>query len=117
MEHRWGQRVSVNRRIRLACRPYAIGSGWLRDVSTSGAYLETKLRLPLLAQVAVELEPLADGVQHLTACVVRSDDKGLGIEWAELAPASIVALLAVAPKDGATILQTVATPTSRCAVS
>jgi hypothetical protein len=56
MEHRWGQRVQVGMNVRLSCLPYAIGSGRLRDVSVSGAFIETNLRIPLLARMQVEID-------------------------------------------------------------
>ena len=100
MEHRWGQRVPVGMRVRLSCLPYAIGSGWLRDVSVSGAFIETNLRLPLLASVHVEVELPGCGraTRHSVAGhVARQAEDGVGIEWPELAPAAVVELLAPAP--------------------
>ena len=39
MEHRWGQRVPAAIKVKLQGRPGAIGSGYLRDVSISGAFI------------------------------------------------------------------------------
>ena len=57
----------------------------MRDVSLSGAFLETTLPLPLFSQIAIAVRR-DDGSTHLmefTATVVRSDLGGVGIEWCE----------------------------------
>ena len=40
MEHRWGQRLAVDRVVRFEAPPQAPTTGRLRDVSLSGAYVE-----------------------------------------------------------------------------
>lgn len=84
MEHRWGQRTSVDLIVSLRGLPGAIGVGRLRDVSTSGAFLQTNLDLPLLSQLYVELvgnsSPLACSCEG-RAFVVRKAFGGVGIEW------------------------------------
>lgn len=93
MEHRWGQRVPVGTEVRLVCRPSAVGAGWLRDASMSGAYVATDLDVPLYSRLRVELDVRASNgrsaTRRLAAYVVRRDAAGLGIEWHVLAPAEL----------------------------
>ena len=81
MEHRWGNRVPVRLDVRLVCRPLAIGTGNVRDVSVSGAFIETDLELPILAHVRVQASDF-----DIAAHVVRVDSNGVGVEWCALAP-------------------------------
>jgi hypothetical protein len=94
MEHRWGQRFSVDIPVHLGCRPAAIGLGRIRDLSMSGAYVTTALRPALFAHVEVTLD--FDGStqpRSLTGFVVRHDADGVGVEWGQFGTAQIAALL------------------------
>jgi hypothetical protein len=96
MEHRWGQRVPVDMDVRLVARPSAIGAGRLRDISVSGAFVQTRLTVPLLARIHVEVTlNLRHGAEthDIPAYVVRSGADGVGIEWCELAPDAVVHIL------------------------
>jgi len=97
MEHRWGRRVEADTPVRLTCRPYAVGSGRIRNLSVSGAFIETPLELPLLARVNVIVAEWAEESfsepDEIVACVVRTDVDGIAVEWCELAPAAVVRLL------------------------
>lgn len=97
MEHRWGERVPMSLKVRLVSRPGAIGSGCLREVSLSGALVQTDLKLPVLTHVAIEFkldQRNVNEIQEVAACVVRRIDNGLGVEWCEFAPEVICDLLA-----------------------
>jgi hypothetical protein len=72
----------------------------MRDASASGAFLCTAAQLPLLANVRVELTGTAS--RGVEAQVVRHAPDGYGLEWMELAPPAIVALLS-APHVMATV--------------
>ena len=104
MEHRWGQRLTLNVRVRLTCLPHAIGFGWMTDVSISGAFVRTGLVLPALARVHLALgwhdrnDRLQYPTQPVSAHVVRNAKHGIGIEWGELAPAAIGELLRLVPQ-------------------
>jgi hypothetical protein len=92
MEHRWGQRTSADLVVRLIGAPGAIGMGRLRNVSATGAFVQTKLELPLLAPVDVELIAGASPISHPCAgraYVVRQVSAGVGIEWFAVAPALV----------------------------
>jgi|KBSMisStaDraftv2_1062788.scaffolds.fasta_scaffold127341_2 hypothetical protein len=84
MEHRCGQRASVNLVVRLTGQADAIGTGRLRDVSSTGAFLQTDLELPLLCSVRIELIGSAQRASSYcegSGYVVRKAAGGVGIEW------------------------------------
>ena len=88
MEHRWGHRVSADVIVRLIAAPGAIGTGRLRNVSTTGAFVHTSLDLPLLTPVRVEWiagPPPACHPCAGRAYVVRQVAAGVGIEWLAVA--------------------------------
>lgn len=97
MEHRWGQRINLDLGARLKCLPASLGFGRLRDVSLSGAFLETSLELQVCSRVDVTIEWVASNGwrvrEVLQGHVVRVDHDGVGIEWTELAPPGVCALL------------------------
>ncbi|HET9474160.1 MAG TPA: PilZ domain-containing protein [Steroidobacteraceae bacterium] len=91
MEHRWGQRRNCLARVRVSAGSGVGGSARLRNVSLSGAFLETALPLPLFSQIAIAVVS-ADGstdAVEFTASVVRADAGGVGIEWCEPVSGSI----------------------------
>jgi hypothetical protein len=71
------------------------GGGRLRDVSMSGAFLETALPLPLYSQLAVAIprEPDSRRRDEFIAIVVRREPGGVGIEWLESAEGSVCRML------------------------
>jgi hypothetical protein len=84
MEHRWGQRVSADVIVRLIGSPGAIGTGRLRNVSATGAFVQTSLDLPPLTPVRVEWVEGPLPASHRCAgraYVVRQVAAGVGIEW------------------------------------
>ena len=87
MEHRWGRRITCGAPIRIGAMK-AIGTGRLRDVSLSGAFVETTLELALFAPIAVVVHET-----EVLAHVVRIADDGVGIEWRVTAPQAICPLL------------------------
>jgi len=85
MEHRWGQRRRCRARVCVSAGGGVSGYANLRDVSLSGAFLETALPLPRFAQIAIAILS-HDGSSHaveFNASVVRSAPGGVGIEWCE----------------------------------
>ena len=94
MEHRWGERVNAAIEVRLIAGSSYVGRGVLRDVSISGGYIETGLRLPLWLCLQVEIVPHPRSPrQRIAACLARQDERGIGVEWQELAPGAIVPIL------------------------
>lgn len=96
MEHRWGERAAVDVDVQLHCGPVATRRCRMSDASVSGAFISTALDLRLWAAVIVIFE---DPARHgrnsyrAEACVVRKTADGVGIEWNELSPPGIAALL------------------------
>lgn len=91
MEHRWGNRTTVNLPVWISGAG-ASGPGVLRDVSISGAYIEVAepLANQALVSVTVHRRTIAGLVMdRTTACVVRRDQHGIGVEWCDLLPAEI----------------------------
>jgi hypothetical protein len=88
MEHRWGRRRPCRARICISAGGGATGLGRLRDVSMSGAFLETAVPLALFSQLAIAVLR-GDGSRHaleFPAVVVRHDQGGVGIEWCDPNP-------------------------------
>ena len=55
MEHRWGQRLTVDLAVRLAARRYNVRAARLVDLSASGAYIKVSADLRLLTRVQIAL--------------------------------------------------------------
>ncbi len=91
MEHRWGQRRPCHACVRVSVGGGVSGSARLRDISVSGAFLETALPLAPFAQIAIAVLS-DDGSRHapeFSGSVVRSEPGGVGIEWCEAVSGSI----------------------------
>lgn len=82
MEHRWGTRIPVNVPVRISSASVS-GSGTLRDMSVSGAYIETPLALDVAAWVRIDVPRTTRPAMQLDGIVTRNDGRGLGIEWQE----------------------------------
>ena len=85
--------------VRLGSNGAEIGMANIANVSISGAFLETSLKLPVNANIMLEPVSTAgaalEGVK-LAARVARVDPRGLGIEWRVMATPETLALLGVA---------------------
>jgi hypothetical protein len=96
MEHRWGQRITLEVPVRIDLAQRTVGRGTLRNVSLSGAFIETSLELPIFTNLVVALpatSELAPGSHELAASVVRRVPVGLAVEWRDMACPALVALL------------------------
>jgi hypothetical protein len=96
MEHRWGQRVTLEIPVTLAVDGRTLGRGVLRNASISGALIETALELPVFSNLVVSLPchgESAPRTADLHACLVRRAPAGFAVEWRDMACPSIVALL------------------------
>ncbi len=104
MEHRWGVRHSLDVFVRLEGPPDSVMFARLRNVSSSGAYVETQAAPALDSRVLLELgrRPAGarDGRCRVPAYVVRRDERGIGVEWCEFAPQPILALITTAWQPG-----------------
>jgi len=100
MEHRWGRRQATDVGVRFAAAAARIGTGRLLNISTSGAYMVTKMNLRVLTLIylsTVASRSAKIRVNGMPAYVVRVDAAGLGLEWCEPAAGrmSIAARLAI----------------------
>ena len=97
MEHRWGRRLDTSIDASLFGHPCAVGRGCVRNLSMTGAFVQTNLRLPLLSQVDIELHlrlvPPCE-THRIAASVVRTTGEGIGIEWCDPLAAQFVSLAA-----------------------
>ena len=96
MEHRWGQRVTVEIPVRLDVAGRTLGRGTLRNASISGAFIETPLDLPVYTNLIVAMPTMSElvpGSHELAASVIRRVPAGLGIEWRDMACPALVQLL------------------------
>ncbi len=102
MEHRWGERIEVDIPVQVSVPPLVLGSGRIRNVSISGAWITGRFDLPPLARAFVVFDLVLGGQseQLPIACyVARVRPDGIGVEWRELAPqiVSDLMLFAAAP--------------------
>jgi hypothetical protein len=101
-EHRWGERVALPIPVRLVSAGATPGRGVLRNLSVSGGFIDTTVRLPVFTNlvVSVEMDARVLGAPpDLAACVVRSEPAGFAVEWRDMACETLVALLG--QSDGA----------------
>ena len=68
----------------------------MRDVSMSGAFIETPLALALHGAVTVAVVRANGSEATLQANVVRRDASGIGIEWSEASHGAICPVLGCA---------------------
>jgi hypothetical protein len=94
-EHRWGERVALPRPVKLTAGGTQ-APGVLRDLSVSGAFIETAAPLPVFTNLVVSVEmkdePLG-APPDLAACVVRCEPRGVAVEWRDMACDTVIALL------------------------
>jgi hypothetical protein len=86
MEHRWGRRQSTDVTVEFLPRSGEVGSGRVLNISSTGAYLQTAVSLPLNSLVYLESAaplPVVGNSRRIAACVVRQDARGVGLEWCE----------------------------------
>jgi hypothetical protein len=96
MEHRWGQRLTLELPVRLEVGGRALGQGVLRNLSVSGALIETSLELPVFTNLVVTLpasHEIAGQSAGLAASLVRAAPGGFAVEWRDMACPLVVALL------------------------
>ena len=96
MEHRWGERVTLDLQARLLLQDGTCVDGVVRNASISGALIETAQPIPVSTPLNVSLAAAerTDGrTLDLPACVVRVANKGVAVEWRDMAVPTLVALL------------------------
>jgi hypothetical protein len=96
MEHRWGQRVTLELPVTLHVFGRALGRGVLRNASISGGLIQTAVELPTFTHLVVKMPTLSEatsGANELVANVVRPAPGGFAVEWRDMACPAIVTLL------------------------
>jgi hypothetical protein len=83
MEHRWGRRQATDIDVHFWA-PATSGTGRILNVSSTGAYLETSVKLRVCSLVHLEPADTAPpGAARTAAIVVRRTPAGVGLEWCE----------------------------------
>ena len=95
MEHRWGGRISVDVPVKIRWKANGVADARLLNVSRSGALIQTRVPLPLLARIEVYI----DG-GTISSFVTRIDKAGVGVEWCELSSKLVGTLLRSMPAPG-----------------
>ncbi|MBW4051778.1 MAG: hypothetical protein HIU85_09985 [Proteobacteria bacterium] len=96
MEHRWGRRIAIRVPVRLIAESAESVTGHTENVSISGAFIRTTQQMPLWTRLEVEFSHAAgpaEKPQRIAAHVTRRTRDGVGIEWYDLAPHTVRALL------------------------
>lgn len=94
MEHRWGNRVPTDVEVQVLADPATAGWGRLRDISISGGFIETALRIRPLSTLCMTVPATRfEGVRNVHAVVVRGQADGVGVEWFDGGSDVIVTLL------------------------
>jgi hypothetical protein len=95
MEHRWGQRMPCRALVRVSERDGIGGSGRVRDVSSSGAFIETSSRFAVNARLALVVlgNESATHPVEIAAIVVRVGRDGIGVEWCDTPAGAICSVL------------------------
>jgi hypothetical protein len=99
MEHRWGQRISVDLAVRIAARPFAVRTGRLVNLSLSGGAVECPADLRLLSRVQLAIvipHRFAQATPVISAYVTRRYPGGVGLEWCDFSPRAVADLLRAA---------------------
>jgi hypothetical protein len=94
-EHRWGERIRVNLPVDVVLDGNAAMPGTVKNLSLSGALLNSTADLPLHALIAVRIEvaPPSQDMYVIKARVCRKPGHAIGIEWCEFAPPAVKDLL------------------------
>lgn len=92
MERRWGKRLVVNETVRIIGNDGRVRPGFLRNASLSGGLVDTRWRGDELANLKLEIVE-SGRISAVDACIVRLTATGVGVEWRDLGPECISALL------------------------
>ena len=113
MEHRWGERIELCLPIRFRIGAQRVQAR-LRDVSISGCRIDVEgVQAFQGAELDIEIPPfsaLSTG-SVLQGSIVRATTQGVGVEWSELSPPGLAAILNWAcrpPADSRAIVAAVA---------
>ena len=94
-EHRWGERIRVDLPVDVLEEGRAEVVGQLKNLSLSGAFLQSGHELHLHALIGVRIARTSSSADAyvVRARVSRKPALGVGIEWCEFAPSVVKDLL------------------------
>jgi PilZ domain len=92
---RWGQRIAVDIPVQVAAHASPAIHGHLKNLSLSGALIETdhELRLHAYIEINIKLPETGRRAMRVMARVMRNLKVGVGVEWCEFAPSAVKDLL------------------------
>ena len=92
---RWGQRIPVDIPIQVAAHASPAIHGRLKNLSLSGALMETnhELRLHAYIEISIKLPETGRSAMRIMARATRKLKDGVGVEWCEFAPSAVKDLL------------------------
>jgi hypothetical protein len=99
MDHRWGERFTVDLAVKVAGRPFAVRAGRLTNLSVSGGAIQISADIRLLTRVQVAIAApnrFLDPIPVVSGYVTRKFGDHIGVEWSEFAPGAVRELLKVA---------------------
>jgi hypothetical protein len=95
MDHRCGLRIAVDAPVVLIFPAHTASSGWMTEVSMSGAFVRTTFAPPELVWIHI-----AGPFEETEAYVVRRSPHGIAVEWDEFLPPPIRTLVHAYQKGG-----------------
>jgi hypothetical protein len=99
MDHRWGERFTVDFAVKVAGRPFAVRGGRLTNLSVSGGAIQISADIRLLTRIQVAIavpNRLLDPIPVVSGYVTRRFGDHIGVEWSDFAPDAVRELLKAA---------------------
>jgi hypothetical protein len=98
MEHRWGERFTIDLAVKIAPWGHAVRPARLIDLSISGGAIRISTDIRPLTRLQVALAPpnrFPHPIPVVTAYVTRKFGDCIGVEWSEFAPGPVREVLKV----------------------
>jgi hypothetical protein len=86
-DHRWGSRFDSGMAAELRSDGGVQSDGVVRNVSLSGAFVQTTMQLPTFSRMY--LRPMSASAHWMPAYIVRTDANGVALEWVHPGMAAI----------------------------
>ncbi len=91
MDHRWGSRFHSGMAAEVRSEGGLQSEGVVCNVSLIGAFVETPMQLVAFSRMYVR--PLSTSTHWMAGYVVRSDERGIAVEWVHPGMAAVRAWL------------------------
>jgi PilZ domain len=92
MEHRWGTRLGLSVPVQIEAPGLGRIPGLMVNASVSGAFIRTALKVRPLSAVRLIVVTGKARIE-LPACVARTAEDGLGVEWRDMACPELLEIL------------------------